>query len=262
VSNFTCHFCRETFNKPTGKGITPKYCSKSCVNAANNERRRLAGSRGNYVHKCNCPICGNDFMGKSKQVYCSKQCQLDSCREQALAASHNYYKERARDKRAVEIYSGPPSPRPTWSGTVIEGTRTFASGPCNWCGEQFTDKWAVARYCSRACGDRADNHRTWSRRGYFKPTPTLRKQVALASNWACHLCRLPIPPDVPHQNPFALTLDHVVPQSLAEVPDHTPANLRAAHRQCNSVRGNKPINSPTFYQDALTSMMQRRIAAA
>jgi hypothetical protein len=36
---------------------------------------------------------------------------------------------------------------------------------------------------------------------------------------------------------WAPSLDHIEPQSWALIPDHSPANLRLAHRWCNSVRG-------------------------
>lgn len=46
-----------------------------------------------------------------------------------------------------------------------------------------------------------------------------------------------VDPGLHWQDDWAASLDHIVPQSATDAPDHSPANLRLAHRWCNLVRG-------------------------
>lgn len=58
-------------------------------------------------------------------------------------------------------------------------------------------------------------------------------------SWTCQLCFEAVDRSGHFNEPFAATLDHVIPQSLTLVPDHSPSNLRLAHRICNARRGNR-----------------------
>jgi len=55
----------------------------------------------------------------------------------------------------------------------------------------------------------------------------------------CHLCGLPIDPDLPWPAPASLVFDHFDPVSLGG-PD-TFANGSCAHKRCNERRGTKPV---------------------
>ena len=46
-------------------------------------------------------------------------------------------------------------------------------------------------------------------------------------------------PTLTGRDRLGATLDHIVPRSLALIADDSPANLRLAHRSCNSARGNR-----------------------
>ena len=52
----------------------------------------------------------------------------------------------------------------------------------------------------------------------------------------CWLCGGVIATDLPHLDPMAFTLDHVIPVSLGGAVDD-PRNVRPAHRACNMKRG-------------------------
>lgn len=56
---------------------------------------------------------------------------------------------------------------------------------------------------------------------------SISKQVIKRDRGICHLCG----------QPRADTADHIVPRSKGG--DNHPSNLRAAHRSCNSARGNR-----------------------
>lgn len=71
----------------------------------------------------------------------------------------------------------------------------------------------------------------------------VRRDVRLAiyerDGWVCQLCGREVDRTLHPNHTFAATLDHVVPRSLTLFPDDSPANLRLAHRSCNSRRGNR-----------------------
>jgi 5-methylcytosine-specific restriction endonuclease McrA len=54
----------------------------------------------------------------------------------------------------------------------------------------------------------------------------------------CSICGQPIDYTLPHLDPMAYVVDHVVPID-AGGPDTLP-NKRAAHRGCNRAKSNKP----------------------
>lgn len=54
--------------------------------------------------------------------------------------------------------------------------------------------------------------------------------------WICQLCFEPVDRAAPPNSQMDATLDHIEPQSFALFPDHSPENLRLAHRACNSRR--------------------------
>lgn len=57
--------------------------------------------------------------------------------------------------------------------------------------------------------------------------------------WTCQLCRGPVDPTLTGRDRLGATLDHIEPRSLALIVDDSSANLRLAHRSCNSARGNR-----------------------
>lgn len=111
--------------------------------------------------------------------------------------------------------------------------RVFVQGPCDWCGESFCAP--DGRYCSSPCRRRAGESR---RRPFrFNPKPRLRLEVYERDGWVCGLCDLPIDKSLKWPHKWSASLDHVVPQSLVLIPDHSAQNLRAVHLQCNAMRG-------------------------
>lgn len=55
----------------------------------------------------------------------------------------------------------------------------------------------------------------------------------------CWLCGFPIDLRLPHNSKWSSTIDEVVPRSKGGSTTDR-ANLRHAHRSCNSSRGNRP----------------------
>lgn len=69
----------------------------------------------------------------------------------------------------------------------------------------------------------------------------VKRNKDLAKKWrariartkpACHICGLPIDYTLPHLDPGAFVVDHVIP--LQKGGADAFENVRAAHRECNS----------------------------
>lgn len=194
------------------------------------EYRRLKG-RNQAIHPRACVRCGTTWMAtKTTARFCS-----DGCREAVRWAT-------ARAKRLPILHPNPsplshlPDKHPARRPPARPAPRTFVEGPCSWCGQRFTiiDQLAAA-YCSRRC-QRASGK---VRRGRFLVSPARRLALYERDNWTCQLCLRTVDPNLPPSDPWAATLDHIVPQSWTLIPDHSPSNLRLAHRMCNSQRGNR-----------------------
>lgn len=67
--------------------------------------------------------------------------------------------------------------------------------------------------------------------------PRLRHEIYERDDWTCKICHNAVDMDADRNSNYAPSLDHIVPQSHMLIPDHSPSNLRTAHRLCNSRRG-------------------------
>ena len=76
--------------------------------------------------------------------------------------------------------------------------------------------------------------------GHFIPRAD-RLAIYERDGWICQLCGGPVDQALHFNDRMAATLDHIEPQSAALIPDHSPENLRLAHRACNSRRNNKVV---------------------
>lgn len=169
-----------------------------------------------------CVGCGESVRGNFKKDAPWHQ----ACRQRAERIERR--RQSARDRLAA----------------ASEGTRgwgTITSGPCGWCGTAFTVRANVpAGFCSRGCrtSERA------RRRGRFKIRPADRLAIYERDGWVCQLCMTPVDREAHYLDDQAPSLDHIECRSWALIPDHSPENLRLAHRLCNSFRGDEswPLN--------------------
>ena len=123
------------------------------------------------------------------------------------------------------------------------------------CGHEYVWSFNVPRaYCQdcvREMGRRIDqeNAERAARRAaaagrakWYYIAAATRLAVYERDGWVCQLCLEPVDPDLMSLNPhddWAPSLDHIVCRSWTDEPDHSPRNLRLAHRWCNSVRGDE-----------------------
>lgn len=113
------------------------------------------------------------------------------------------------------------------------GKRVFICGGCRWCG---TSVVGVGFYCSDSCRKSAAFKRR-SSGASFKISPRAREKIYERDSWTCQLCWHPVDSGLHYRDNWAASLDHIIPQSQQLIPDHSPSNLRLAHRMCNSMRG-------------------------
>lgn len=170
-----------------------------------------------------CPYCRVAFMAPRWQgrVYCSKRC---------ADLFKKWWRPRQHDDGR------------TWKFLV--------AGPCSWCGEHFTagtaDGAALPQFCSKRCGHAS----TKVRRGRFLVPPAVRQRIYERDGFVCQLCRVPVDMTLGSSDVWGATLDHVIPQSHQLIPDHSPKNLRLAHRYCNSIRGDLSFIDDSFFEEA------------
>lgn len=130
--------------------------------------------------------------------------------------------------------------------TVVPSTSSgFRSRACVQCGCWFTasrNRLAML-YCSDRCALRGIRGRRRSAGGRFWVPDVVRIEIYERDDWTCQLCFEMVEPDADPTSDWFPSLDHVECQSWALVPDHSPANLRTAHRWCNSVRGDESYYS-------------------
>lgn len=194
--------------------------SGMCGACYSRERRERLGRAAYADHSLTCEFCSAVYITKdSRSRYCSLTCA-------------------ARDQRGwskskeLAVVAKPRH----WAGHVLPSLSGFTAGSCTECGDRFVAQGS-ARYCSDGCSKRASWRRRYERRGEFKVSERVRIAIYERDGWVCQLCREPVDPGVDTNDVWGHTLDHVVPQSRQLVPDHSPSNLRLAHRICNSLRG-------------------------
>lgn len=138
------------------------------------------------------------------------------------------------------------------------GGRVFIVGGCSWCGTYVT---AQGRYCSDKCKTSAGLKKR-SSGNTFKISPKKRREIYVRDGWTCKLCSHPVSPDEHYLSDYAASLDHIIPQALQLVPDHSPSNLRLVHRWCNSSRGDgSNMSDEEFQRRVLVKFGEHSLAA-
>ncbi len=188
-----------------------------------------------------CFVCGIEVPGKfpvssGRRAVCSEDCKY--------VLRWGYRREdKPRPKREL---LGPIRVTKTTTApvTVIPSSRYgYLAGQCAWCRESFAFDRNVttypARYCSLRCGRKAGKARREQQHGRFAISPAERLAIYERDAWTCQLCHEPVDPSLHWSDSMAASLDHIECQSWSLIPDHSPSNLRTAHRLCNSIRGDE-----------------------
>lgn len=124
------------------------------------------------------------------------------------------------------------------SGVPANAQWPWVAGECAHCRQAFTRKGGPSPYCSKIC-HRADRPKaSWI-------TRRARLAIYERDGWICQLCLDPVDPSLHYLDNKAATLDHIKCRAWTEEPDHSPENLRLAHRWCNSWRGDESYCTET-----------------
>lgn len=273
TKSLTCYLC----NEPMWAGTT----SKPQGEAAHNKCRREnpAQRHGEYAYKrgCRCEECRAAVAAKMRAYTANRKQRDGYSPAQAAkrkkrgidpAATWDCYickkplKNAARSDRPMHkecrssasewLRKGLPNPKVTAFRKKIEraakgtsgGKRVFIVGDCSWCGEYVV---SLGKYCSDKCKTLA-TFKKRSSGNTFKISPKKRSEIYVRDGWQCQLCSYPVNPDEHYLSDYAASLDHIIPQSMQLVPDHSPANLRLVHRWCNSSRGDGSNMSDEEFQ--------------
>lgn len=181
-------------------------------------------------HAHTCVHCGIEFKTWRKvMAACSLLCQ----RRGAIATAQPRAAAVTRKGTEMVLWVRPR----TWEGTATAG-KLWTSGPCRECGDPFTSP-GRASYCSARCRDARSMRARNAKYGEFTISLLHRRAIYKRDDNTCQLCMGVVDMALDYNDRMSATLDHIVPQSLALVPDHTADNLRLAHRSCNSMRGNR-----------------------
>lgn len=178
--------------------------------------RAPSGAKCQDCKSAAASIIGDPNHG-NKRGYRINGCRCEACRAWKNAEQRAYAaRVKARDGVSPTQKARPAKPK-----------------MCIRCGEKVIGRGPVS-YCN-PCGHEV---RKRSQKGNWI---TKDRRLALYERdaWTCQLCGDPIDRNAQPGTRGYPTLDHIEPQSLALIPDHSDRNLRTAHLSCNSKRGNR-----------------------
>ena len=162
-----------------------------------------------------CRICGNPTTTtRAKATPATKH---GACWEHGTRAGYDKHGCRCDSCSAAAV-----------RGRTLNPLRTVK---CPTCRTSFQTRRKSAVHCSTVCSQGGK----WKGSGWIDPA--LRQAIYERDNWTCQLCMEPVDVDAHYNDARYPSLDHINPRALADLPDHTPTNLRTAHRRCNTVRG-------------------------
>lgn len=217
---FDCATCGKHVSADRNSGRPRQYCSRGCRELAQAKivrMRRQAELRSSGktlpgdILECALPKCDVRFMAKtSHQRYCSRRC------------------------REVSSYG------PYATGEVL-ATRIRIE-PCARCHETLVIKHGRGYQakqclsCRREVQRLKDAQKNHARRAAGRDVLSV-DQLAARDGSRCQICRRKIDLSRSGQDQWGPSIDHILPVSRGGTND--PANLRLAHRRCNSSRGAK-----------------------
>ena len=216
---YTCKHCGVEYHPWVKQFDT--YCSRECYFEYRRANPKVEIKPINP--KLICVVCGKEFEGRSGKLCCSTECNKEKNRIYA-------YQQSTTEKE------------------------------CCWCGEKFIPEYKGGDY-TYCCPE----HKRLAIRKRGKDTPNRklhkggvskakRQRIYSRDGCTCKLCgkkmRMDKADTVSNGNPhpFAPTVDHVIPVSIArelgwtKLETNAENNLQAAHFVCNVKKGNKAAN--------------------
>jgi predicted nucleic acid-binding Zn ribbon protein len=256
IQTLVCPQCRTQFEFiPTN--YRRKYCSNKCKRRANqssehapSRQRYLASPKGQMTKK-----------RKADKYY-------KSAKYKARIKSLDYRErmnEYARERSRRIKQNKQPRPCAICEDPIPPGRKKFCSDLCiefdnrirrpakihivRRCPGCKQPKQFSGTYCSNDCYRQSDHGRLIMRQARHRRRARMHNAqveevdplvIAKRDKYKCHICRKRVNMDLDVQDIYSPTMDHLIPISVGG--DHTYANIRLAHRICNSRKGNRAVN--------------------
>lgn len=241
----TCALCGTGF---VAKSSSAKYCGSKCrvlarpglppLYCADCSKRMQNSKTSAPQGKARCSDCINGGRGyyefgerrasHGRSAYAAG-CRCDVCRDAQAAGMREYVAKRV----AVDGVSPSAMYR-----RVARGVDPFAPVPerslvpCFKCGDTVFSVLPAGKAVHKKCKDSNS----------FYVSDDTRTSIYSRDGWECQICFESVQTGADYLSDWYPTLDHIVPQSRADEPDHSFENLRTAHRYCNLVRGAAPLS--------------------
>lgn len=260
IQTLTCPHCLQQFDSikiPASQSRPPsrrKYCSNKCKRQANQVPEN-AESRKRYL---NSP--------KGKATAKRKNAKYSQSETYKARTQSSEYKRKANDY-AKQWAQRHRKPRPCLicEDLLPFGRKKFCSDLCiefdnrirrpskihivRRCPGCKEPKQFSGTYCSKYCYRQSDQGKLMIRQGRNLRQARMRNayieqvdplEIAKRDKYKCHICRKRVNMNLHYYDKYSATMDHLIPLSLGG--DHTHANMRLAHRTCNSSKGNRAVN--------------------
>lgn len=249
----TCEWCGKEF---PAKYKNSRYCSPVCSRRARNQRSH-PDWYGGHKKIIKCATCGKVIEAEtSRRKYCSGKCNdkyrwgnhkkiaelTEEQREQMRQKDRERYRRKrpgakTKEERTMEYME---RKRATEEEKAARLAITYI---CEICGKPYHTLNTNQKTCSPECSKRLQNiHRDHR----IPKGAVIDRNISLASLYerdkgACHICGLACEYDdyeivdgVKKIGNLYPTIDHVIP--LARGGLHEWANVKLAHRICNSIK--------------------------
>lgn len=263
ASDAPCLRCGGLFE--TKRPSLAKYCSTGCRVAASNDR---AGADGRYeralaeAREANrqrnlgrtCVVCNGIFdAGSSKARYCSRRCSSKAQRAAAALRGGCEFPGCGHGVLAKGLCS-------THYARAFPDRGNYKPRACECCVKRYVPRQKAQRFCSVGCrnGDpgwvmstdpAAERLRAQYREARRRRRAAIRRreperfedaEIYERDGWRCGICRRAVNKKLRWPHPRSASLDHIVP--LSQEGEHTRANVRLAHLDCNVARSNRGGN--------------------
>ena len=252
-NTLTCPQCQQQFEFiPTNN--RRKYCSLKCKRQAN-QVPDDAESRKRYL---NSPKGKATARRKASKYYQSETYKTRTQSHEYKQKANDYARQWAQRHRR-------PRPCAICEDLIPLGRKKFCSDLCvefdnrirrpakihivRRCPGCKQPKQFSGTYCSNDCYRQSDQGKLIKRQARHRRRARMHNAqieqidplvIAKRDKYKCHICRKRVNMDLDIQDNYSPTMDHLIPISLGG--DHTYANIRLAHRICNSRKGNRAIN--------------------
>ena len=260
TQTLSCPQCQQPFElikHPVTQSRPPsrrKYCSDKCKRQANRVPEH-AESRKRYL---NSPKGKATVQRKASKYYQSETYKTRTQSPEYKQKANDYAKQWAQRHRK-------PRPCAICEDPIPLGRKKFCSNLCiefdnrirrpakihivRRCPGCKQPKQFSGTYCSNDCYRQSDHGRLIMRQARHRRRARMHNAqveevdplvIAKRDKYKCHICRKRVNMDLDVQDIYSPTMDHLIPISVGG--DHTYANIRLAHRICNSRKGNRAVN--------------------